>query len=93
MRPEPEELNLAQAALAAAEAEKLQLKKQLQETEKRLVGLEEEGGHLGTSPAWAEPRGRGGLEAPEPPAPTMPYCSGTAPGEAAPEPILAESDP
>uniref|UniRef100_A0A8B9LZV5 Shootin-1 n=1 Tax=Accipiter nisus TaxID=211598 RepID=A0A8B9LZV5_9AVES len=43
-RPEPEELDLARAALAAAEDEKLQLRKRLQEAEKRLAGLEEEGG-------------------------------------------------
>ncbi|PKU46814.1 shootin-1-like [Limosa lapponica baueri] len=42
-RPEPEELDMAQAALAAAEDEKLQLRKRLQEAEGRLVKLEEEG--------------------------------------------------
>lgn len=43
-RPEPEELDMARAALAMAEDEKLQLMKRLQEAEGRLVGLEEEGG-------------------------------------------------
>ncbi|GAB0187881.1 shootin-1-like [Grus japonensis] len=42
-RPEPEELDLARAALAEAEDEKLQLRKRLQEAERRLAGLEEEG--------------------------------------------------
>lgn len=43
-RPEPEELDMAQAALAAAEDEKLELRKRLQEAEGRLAGLKEEGG-------------------------------------------------
>ncbi|KAM6135704.1 shootin-1-like [Phoenicopterus ruber ruber] len=41
-RPEPEELDLAREALAAAEDEKVQLRKRLEEAERRLVGLEEE---------------------------------------------------
>ncbi|XP_069653753.1 shootin-1-like isoform X2 [Haliaeetus albicilla] len=41
-QPEPEELDLARAALAVAEDEKLQLRRRLQEAEKRLAGLEEE---------------------------------------------------
>ncbi|KAM9236244.1 LOW QUALITY PROTEIN: shootin-1-like [Leptosomus discolor] len=44
-RPEPEELDVARAALAAAEEEKLQLRKRLQEAG-RLAGLEEEVGSL-----------------------------------------------
>ncbi|XP_075609059.1 shootin-1-like isoform X1 [Balearica regulorum gibbericeps] len=45
-RPEPEELDLARAALAEAEDEKLQLRKRLREAERRLAGLEEEVGSL-----------------------------------------------
>uniref|UniRef100_A0A8C4V8D5 Shootin-1 n=1 Tax=Falco tinnunculus TaxID=100819 RepID=A0A8C4V8D5_FALTI len=41
-RPEPEELDVAQAALAMAEDEKLQLRLRLQEAERRLLSLEEE---------------------------------------------------
>ncbi|XP_055578946.1 shootin-1-like isoform X2 [Falco cherrug] len=41
-RPEPEELDVAQAALATAEDEKLQLRLRLQEAERRLLSLEEE---------------------------------------------------
>lgn len=51
-RPEQEELDLARAALAAAEDEKLELRKRLEETERRLVGLEEEGGCLHPHPVW-----------------------------------------
>ncbi|KAM6360983.1 shootin-1-like [Alca torda] len=45
-RPEPEKLDMAQAALAAAEDEKLELRKRLQEVEGQLAGLEEEVGSL-----------------------------------------------
>lgn len=81
-RPEPEELDLAQAALAAAEDEKLELRKRLEETERRLAGLQEEGGCLHPHPAWVGARGQGGLRLPVAPAPTAPCCSGVAPGEA-----------
>ncbi|KAM6288933.1 shootin-1-like [Aegotheles albertisi] len=46
MRPELEELEVAQAALAMAEEEKVQLKERLQEAERRLLGLQEEVGSL-----------------------------------------------
>ncbi|KAM6269874.1 shootin-1-like [Porphyrio hochstetteri] len=82
-RPEPEELELAQAALARAEDEKLQLKKQLQEAEQRLVGLEEEVGMLqkklaqdtlpeSQTPELAAP-------APPPPPPPLPPPASTVP--------------
>ncbi|XP_074760233.1 shootin-1-like [Athene noctua] len=45
-RPELEELDLARAALAAAEDENLELRKRLGEAEGRLAGLEEEVGSL-----------------------------------------------
>ncbi|XP_074004199.1 shootin-1-like isoform X2 [Numenius arquata] len=45
-RPEPEELDMAQAALAAVEDEKLQLTKRLQEAEGRLAELKKEVGSL-----------------------------------------------
>lgn len=67
-RPEPEELDLARAALAAAEDEKLQLRKRLQEAEKRLAGLEEEGGwfHPFLTRAGAGSGARGMLRAQAP---------------------------
>lgn len=101
-RPEPEELDLARAALAAAEDEKLQLRKRLQEAEKRLAGLEEEGGcfHPCLTRAGAG-SGAGGMlraQAPRgtsPPrtAPAAPHCSGVAAGEAGPGPTATEPDP
>ncbi|XP_072718420.1 shootin-1-like [Ciconia boyciana] len=73
-RPEPEELDLAQAALAAAEDEKLQLKKRLQEAERRLAGLEEEVGLLQEKLAQDLPPQSRTPEpaAPEPPPPPPP---------------------
>lgn len=102
-RPEPEELDLARAALAAAEDEKLQLRKRLQEAEKRLAGLEEEGGwfHPFLTRAGAGSGARGMLRAqaprgtspPPPQAPAVPHCSGVAAGEAGPGPTATEPDP
>ncbi|XP_075004418.1 shootin-1-like [Calonectris borealis] len=66
-RPEPEELDLARAALAAAEDEKLQLKKRLREAEGRLAGLEEEVGSLRQKLAQDPPP-----QTPEPAAPAPP---------------------
>ncbi|XP_074948582.1 shootin-1-like isoform X2 [Phalacrocorax aristotelis] len=68
-RPEPAELDLARAALAVAEDEKLQLKKQLQEAERRLAGLEEEVGSLQEKLAQVLPPQS---QTPEPAAPTPP---------------------
>ncbi|XP_009882397.1 PREDICTED: shootin-1-like [Charadrius vociferus] len=75
-RPELEELDMAQAALAAAEDEKLQLMKQLQEAEGRLVGLEEEVGSLREKLAQGPPPQSQTPEmvapAPPPPPPPLP---------------------
>ncbi|KAM6266491.1 shootin-1-like isoform 2-T2 [Spheniscus humboldti] len=68
-RPEPEELDLARAALAAAEDEKLQLRKRLQEAERRLAGLEEEVGSLQEKLAQDPPPQS---QTPEPAAPPPP---------------------
>ncbi|XP_063192620.1 shootin-1-like isoform X1 [Chroicocephalus ridibundus] len=73
-RPEPEELDMAQAALAAAEDEKLELRKRLQEAEGRLAGLKEEVGSLreklaqGPPPQSQTPE----MVAPAPPPPPPP---------------------
>ncbi|KAM6073228.1 shootin-1-like [Theristicus caerulescens] len=68
-RPAPEELDLARAALAAAEDEKLQLRKRLQEAEGRLAGLEEEVGSLQEKLARDPPPQS---QTPEPVPPTPP---------------------
>ncbi|XP_075355423.1 shootin-1-like [Mycteria americana] len=69
-----EQLELARAALAAAEDEKLQLKKRLQEAEGRLAGLEEEVGLLQEKLARDPPPQSRTPEpaAPEPPPPPPP---------------------
>ncbi|XP_068005797.1 shootin-1-like isoform X2 [Melanerpes formicivorus] len=69
MRPEQGELDSARAALAAAEDEKLQLKQQLQEAGKRLLGLQEEVGLLREKLSQKAP---GQSQAPEPAVPTPP---------------------
>ncbi|XP_075565998.1 shootin-1-like [Pelecanus crispus] len=82
-RPEPEELDAARAALAAAEDEKLQLKQRLQEAEARLGGLEEEVGSLREKLAQDPPPQSQTPEtpapAPPPPPPPLPPPSPTVP--------------
>ncbi|XP_014822237.1 PREDICTED: shootin-1-like [Calidris pugnax] len=88
-RPEPEELDEAQAALAKAEAENGQLTKQLQEAEGRLVELEKEVGSLkeklarGPSPQSQPPEPV--APAPPPPPPPLPPPAPTVPVD----PLLA----
>ncbi|XP_042663519.1 shootin-1-like [Tyto alba] len=77
-RPEPEELEVARAALAAAEDENQQLRKRLGEAEGRLAGLEEEVGwlqeKLAQDPSPPEPAAPAPPPPPPlpPPAPTVP---------------------
>ncbi|KAM9663270.1 shootin-1-like isoform 4-T4 [Morphnus guianensis] len=80
-RPEPEELDLARAALAVAEDEKLQLRKRLQEAEKRLAGLEEEVGSLQEKLGQDPPPQSRTPEpaAPVPPPPPLPPPAPTVP--------------
>ncbi|KAM6401828.1 LOW QUALITY PROTEIN: shootin-1-like [Pluvialis apricaria] len=82
-RPEPEELDMARAALAAAEDEKLQLMKRLQEAEGRLAGLEEEVGSLREKLAQSPPPQSQTPEldtpAPPPPPPPLPPPSPAVP--------------
>ncbi|XP_059673831.1 shootin-1-like [Gavia stellata] len=68
-RPAPEELDLARAALAAAEDENLELRKRLQEAEGRLAGLEEEVGSLQEKLAQDPPPQS---QTPDPAVPTPP---------------------
>ncbi|XP_049686803.1 shootin-1-like isoform X4 [Accipiter gentilis] len=88
-RPEPEELDLARAALAAAEDEKLQLRKRLQEAEKRLAGLEEEveslQEKLGQDPPPQSRTPEPAAPVPPPPPPPLPPPAPTVPVD----PLLA----
>ncbi|XP_074677423.1 shootin-1-like isoform X2 [Strix aluco] len=70
-RPELEELDLARAALAAAEDENLQLRKRLGEAEGRLAGLEEEVGSLQEKLAH-DPSPHTPAVPPPPPPPPLP---------------------
>lgn len=80
-RPRQEELELARAALAAAEEGRQELRAQLQEARGRLAELEAAGGclaptpGLGASAHWREPAP---ARAPPPHTPPSPKCGPTA---------------